>query len=89
MNEINLEEVIKNSEKEIEEEIDKLEKAIDNFEREIVEFEGLKKIRTVTHEDYAKIERTRQLAEWLRDYKLMKEQQVTALRGLYQQTGGD
>ncbi len=52
-----------------------LEEAIDNFEREIVEFEGLKKIRAVTHEDYAEIERIRQLAGWLRDYKRLKEQE--------------
>jgi len=50
-----------------------LEEAIDNFEQEIVEFEGLKKIRAVTHEDYAKIERVRQLVEWLKELKDYRE----------------
>ena len=50
-----------------------LEEAIKNFEQEIGEFEGLKKIHAVTHEDYERIEKTRQLAEWLRKYQKIKE----------------
>ena len=50
-----------------------LEEAIENFEQEIVEFEGLKKIHAVTHEDYAHIEKTRQLAKWLRELKERRE----------------
>ena len=50
-----------------------LEEAIKNFEQEIVEFEGLKKIHAVTHEDYAHIEKTRQLAKWLRELKERRE----------------
>ena len=50
-----------------------LEEAIKNFEQEIVEFEGLKKIHAVTHEDYAHIEKTIQLAEWLRELKERRE----------------
>lgn len=46
-----------------------LEEAIKNFEQEIGEFEGFKKIHAVTHEDYAHIEKTRQLTEWLRELK--------------------
>ena len=46
-----------------------LEEAIKNFEQEIGEFEGLKKIHAVTHEDYERVEKTRQLAEWLRELK--------------------
>ena len=50
-----------------------LEDAIKNFEQEIVEFEGLKKIHAVTHEDYVHIEKTRQLAKWLRELKERRE----------------
>ena len=51
-----------------------LEEAIKNFEQEIGEFEGLKKIRAVTHEDYAHIEKTRQLAEWLKELKAVHDE---------------
>ena len=54
-----------------------LEEAIKNFEQEIGEFEGLKKIHAVTHEDYARIEKTRQLAEWLKELKELREQNST------------
>ena len=50
-----------------------LEEAIKNFEQEIVEFEGLKKIHAATHEDYAHVEKTRQLAEWLKELKDRRE----------------
>ena len=50
-----------------------LEETIKNFEQEIIEFEGLKKIHAVTHEDYAHIEKTRQLATWLRELKERRE----------------
>ena len=46
-----------------------LEEVIKHFEQEICEFEGFKKIHSVTHEDYAYIEKTRQLAEWLKELK--------------------
>jgi hypothetical protein len=46
-----------------------LEEAIKNFEQKIDEFERLKKIKAVTYEDYAYIEKTRQLAKWLRELK--------------------
>ena len=44
-----------------------LEEAIKNFEQEIGEFEGLEKIHAVTYEDYERIEKTRQLLEWLKE----------------------
>ena len=53
-----------------------LEEAIKNFEQEIGEFEGLKKINAVTYEDYERIEKTRRLAEWLKELKERREQDV-------------
>ena len=53
-----------------------LEETIKNFEQEIVEFEGFKKIHAVTHEDYAHIEKTRQLAEWLKELKERRKKDV-------------
>ena len=50
-----------------------LEEAIKIFEREIGEFEGLKKIDAVTHEDYEYIEKIRQHAEWLKELKERRE----------------
>lgn len=47
----------------------KLEEAIKDFEQKIGEFEGLKKIKAVTHEDCGYIEKIGQLAEWLRELK--------------------
>lgn len=52
-----------------------LDETIDNFEREIVEFEGLKKICAVTYEDYAKIERTRYLVEWLKELQTYRKRE--------------
>jgi len=54
----------------------KLEEAIKNFEQEIGEFEGFKKINAVTYEDYERIEKTRRLAEWLKELKERREQDV-------------
>ena len=51
-----------------------LEEAIKHFEQEICEFEGFKKIHAVTHEDYAYIEKTRQLAEWLKELKTVHDE---------------
>lgn len=49
-----------------------LDDAIKNFEQEIGEFEGLKRIHAVTHEDYVRIEKTKQLAEWLKELKELR-----------------
>lgn len=49
-----------------------LEEVIKDFEQEIGEFEGLKKINAVTHEDYAHLEKIRQHAEWLKILKSAK-----------------
>ena len=51
-----------------------IDEAIQNFEHEIGEFEGFKRIHAVTHEDYAYIEKTKQLLEWLKELKILKEQ---------------
>ncbi len=50
-----------------------LEEAIKIFEEEMVEFEGLKKINAVTHEDYAHLEKIRQIMEWLKELKMRRE----------------
>lgn len=51
-----------------------LEEVIKKFEQEIGEFEEFKKIHTVTHEDYAYIEKKRQLAEWLKELKAVHDE---------------
>ena len=51
-----------------------LEEAIKDFEQEIGEFEGFKKINAVTYEDYEHIEKTRQLAEWLKELKAVHDE---------------
>lgn len=53
-----------------------LDEVIKNFEEEIRCFEGFKKINAVTHEDYDYIEKTRQLTEWLRELKRLREQEL-------------
>lgn len=50
-----------------------LAETIKNFEQEIEQFERFEKIHVVTHEDYNRVERTRQLAEWLRELKERRE----------------
>ncbi len=52
----------------------KLEEVIKKFEQEIGEFEEFKKIHAVTHEDYAYIEKKRQLTEWLKELKAVHDE---------------
>ena len=51
-----------------------LDDAIKNFEQEVGEFEGLKRIHAVTYEDYDYIGKTKQLLEWLKELKTLREQ---------------
>lgn len=62
-----------------------LEEAIKNFEQEIGEFEGLKKNGAVTYEDYKRIEKTRQLTEWLKELKQRRKNDMIIAWNLVRQ----